>query len=244
MLTMKIEQKQFGRKSLSYCWQKCKLWLLLKGNSSLSSRLSNIFLVVCRGGIARVDFLFQRAAQFFTIIITSIYLVLSKAEWNCSRASQMSLTSITGWDIWYYQGTDTQGILWTLISCQKNDMLLCVAPLITTTIREKLKRRYYSIFFSERRVHLFQLISLSRSPNDNQKETENMIKLELFLIVLWYYVCSACPFWFWTRHTTDWSKDYWPRLPDNSDLYWRSKVSFQSINLYLFCPNEILQETN
>lgn len=121
---------------------------------------------------------------------------------------------------------------------------LCMTPLITTTICEKLKRRYYSIFFSERRVHLFQLISLSKSPNDNQKETENMIELELFLIVLWYYFCSACPFLFWTRHTTDWSKDYWPRLPDNSDLYWRSKVSFQSVNLYLFCPNEILQATN
>lgn len=69
---------------------------------------------------------------------------------------------------------------------------LCVTPLITTTICEKLKRRYYSIFFSERRVHLFQLISLSKSPNDNQKETENMIELELFLIVLWYYVCAQC----------------------------------------------------
>lgn len=69
---------------------------------------------------------------------------------------------------------------------------LCMTPLITTTICEKLKRRYYSIFFSERRVHLFQLISLSRSPNDNQKETENMIELELFLIVLWYYVCAQC----------------------------------------------------
>lgn len=62
----------------------------------------------------KADFLFQRAAQFFTII-TPLYLVLGKAEWNCSRASQMSPTSVNGWDIWYYQGADTQGIRWTCI---------------------------------------------------------------------------------------------------------------------------------